>query len=135
MTEATRQQAVLHYLGHSSFLWVTPSGYRILIDPYRNGPDLNWFVRPFPRIECDIVVVTHPHFDHDGIGGLRGQPTVVRGAIDLRGADFRVRTIMGKHAGEYGHEFGQRNLICVTEVASTTYCHVGDNEADLTDEL
>ena len=42
---------------------------------------------------------------------------------------------MGKHAGEYGHEFGQRNLICVTEVASTTYCHIGDNEANLTDEL
>ena len=81
------------------------------------------------------MVITHPHFDHDAIDSIAGEPTVVRGPVDLRVRDCRIRTIMGKHAGDYGHEFGQRNLICVIEVASTTYCHIGDNEAKLTDEI
>jgi L-ascorbate metabolism protein UlaG (beta-lactamase superfamily) len=129
------EQTTLQYLGHSAFLWETPAGARILIDPYRNGPGLNWFLTPFPQVAADVVVVTHPHPDHDNVGAVIGRPSIVQTPVELRGGDFTIRTVMGKHAGEYGHEFDRTNLICVIETASVVFCHVGDNEADLADHL
>ncbi len=88
------EKVTLHYLGHSAFLWVMPCDTRLLIDPYGNHPNLHWFLKPCPRVDCDIVVVTHPHFDHNAVDGLQGQPTLFRGPFDLRGEGFSIRGIM-----------------------------------------
>lgn len=141
-------QVGFRYFGHSSFLWSTPSGERILIDPYGdpyqetrlfasygNSENGQWFTKPFPRVECDILLITHPHFDHDAIEYVGGSPTIVRDPLELRGSDFRIRGFMGKHAGPFGKEFGQRNVIFVIETAGLVFCHLGDNRADLPGEM
>jgi hypothetical protein len=45
------EQVTLYYLGRSAFLWVMPSGARVLIDPYGNHPNLHWFLKPRPAVE------------------------------------------------------------------------------------
>ncbi len=137
-----RREVVLDYLGHSAFLWTTLSGARILIDPFGNPGDprpapsfgsspARWFVRPFPPVECDVVLVTHPHFDHDAVGRLPGAPTIVRDALGVEGGDFSIQGFQGLHARHFGAEFGQRNVIFTLDVAGVTFCHLGDNRAEL----
>lgn len=136
------REVVLEYLGHSAFLWTTPSGTRILIDPFGNPGDPRpapsfgtagprWFIRPFPPVECDVVLVTHPHFDHDAVDRVPGRPTIVRGALRIEGRDFRVRGYRGRHARHFGTEFGQRNVIFTLDIAGVSFCHLGDNRAEL----
>jgi L-ascorbate metabolism protein UlaG (beta-lactamase superfamily) len=57
------QGVQLKYLGHSTFLCVTPAGRKVLIDPWVSGnpacpaPD-----RKLDRV--DTMLITHGHFDH-----------------------------------------------------------------------
>lgn len=146
LTAETAERVDVYYFGHSAFLWTTSSGARILIDPYgdpyssRLFPSYGtpagsrWFLEPFPPTECDVVLVTHPHFDHDAIERVNGAPTIVRDPLELQGDDFRIRGFMGRHAGPFGKEFGQRNVIFVIEVAGLTFCHLGDNQAEIPEE-
>ncbi len=124
------------YLGHSAFLLTTPAGLRVAIDPYGNpsGSEPRWFVRPCPRVACDILLITHPHFDHDAIDRVDGSPTILRGPLELRDDGLRIRGVMSRHARHFGREFGQRNIIFVIETAGVTLCHLGDSRADLPPE-
>lgn len=130
------------YFGHSAFLLTAASGARVLIDPFGNPSDprtfpsygsseAHWFSKPFPRTECDVVLVTHPHFDHDAVHRVPGLPTIVRAPLELKGCDYLIRGFMGRHAGQYGKEFGQRNVVFVVETAGVAFCHIGDNRAGL----
>lgn len=132
----------MRYFGHSAFLWTSPSGARILVDPFGNpsgprafpsygNPRARWFVEPFPRTECDLLLVTHPHFDHDDVQRVPGLPTILRDPLELRGQDYVVRGFTGRHAGQFGKEFGQRNIIFILEISGVTFCHLGDNQAKL----
>jgi|Deesub1362A_J573_1020465.scaffolds.fasta_scaffold01825_12 L-ascorbate metabolism protein UlaG (beta-lactamase superfamily) len=121
----------LQYFGHASFLWITPDGVRILIDPFGNSPEKTWFLKPFPRTACDILLITHPHFDHNAFERIEGRPSIIRNPIALEGDDFYIRGVMGRHAKGYGEEFDQENLIFVLEIGGIVFCHIGDNRADL----
>ncbi|MCH7562745.1 MAG: MBL fold metallo-hydrolase [Gemmatimonadetes bacterium] len=128
----------IEYIAHASFRITGPQGTRVLLDPYA---DRIWLGYEFPKgLEADAVVITHPHYDHDG-GEFRGRPVpwpehqrVLRypgrysvGEIDLVG-------VTGKHADPDGHEFGQRNTIWVVEVGGLRIAHFGDN-GPLTDAV
>ncbi len=122
------------YLGHSAFLLTTPAGLRVAIDPYGNpsGSETRWFVRPCcQRVACDVLLITHPHFDHDAIDRVDGSPTILRGPLELRGDGLRIRGVMSRHARHFGEAFGQQNVIFVIETAGITFCHLGDSRADL----
>jgi len=86
-------------------------------------------------VECDVVLVTHPHYDHDAVDRVRGSPTVLRDALELRGESFRVRGFEGRHARHFGAGFGHRNLVFVLEAGGLTFCHLGDNGPELPEGL
>lgn len=151
MTYSNTQQGKvkLEYFGHAAFLWTTVYGQRILIDPYGNPfertrlfPSFGtpasscWFKASFPNIACDMVLITHPHFDHDAVERVKGAPTIVRSPVELLTTqDLSVRGFMGKHAGPYGREFDQRNVVFIVETAGITFCHIGDNRAELPPQM
>jgi len=133
MNSGSHDGTRLYYLGHASFKWVTPSGTRIVIDPYRNPSQGRWFVRPFPEVEADLVLVTHAHFDHDAIGLVKGNPEVLDQAGVRRGADYTVRGVTGHHARP--EAYGQDNRMFVIRVNQVLFCHWGDNDAQVPDDL
>jgi L-ascorbate metabolism protein UlaG (beta-lactamase superfamily) len=123
----------LCYLGHASCKWVTPSGTRIVVDPYRNPSKGRWFDRSFPKVVADLVVVTHAHFDHDAISLVGGNPTVLDNVEVRQGADYTVQCIAGHHAR--AEKYGKENRILVIEVDGVRFCHWGDNRAEVSDGL
>ena len=124
----------LTYHGHCAFLWTSPQGVRVLIDPFGNSADSHWFLRPFPTVEADVALVTHHHFDHNAVQGLPGRPTLLRGPGELRLGDITVRGVRDLHAGSSGVR-GMSNTIFVIETEGVRFCHIGDNRHDVPGEV
>ena len=101
----------LRYFGHSAFQWTTPQGARVLIDPYRPMDPHHddeerkwfsemgkWFVKAFPLVETDLVLITHSHFDHAAVNRLLGLPTIIRTPCYLQYKDVTVQGFKDFHA-------------------------------------
>src|SRR5438309_12076693 len=54
----------LEYIAHACFRVTSPSGKQALIDPYASRV---WLGYDFPpNLRADAVLISHPHYDHDG---------------------------------------------------------------------
>jgi L-ascorbate metabolism protein UlaG (beta-lactamase superfamily) len=121
----------LEYVAHASFRIVSPTGERLLVDPYASRV---WLGYDFPTGEVPpTVLITHPHYDHDG-GRFRNLPVpwdpttrILDAPGTYRIGVVTVHGIEGKHADPYGKEFGQINTIFVIEAAGVRIAHLGDN--------
>ena len=93
----TQSDAVtIEYIAHASFLVRSPSGTEVLIDPYASRV---WLGYDFPAgLTPDAVLITHPHYDHDG-----GQ---FRGGEVWWNDDMRVVDAPGRH------QIGDKSLGC-----------------------
>ena len=125
------QAVTIEYIAHASFRITAPSGEKLLVDPY--GSRI-WIGYDYPEgIEADAVLITHPHYDHDG-GTSRDRPapwrdtmTVLREPGKYQLSDIEIIGVAGKHADPYGKEFGQTNTIWLLNVAGLRIAHLGDN--------
>lgn len=131
----------LKYFGNCAFEWVTEAGYKILIDPFRNSSWSSWFRTRMPRIKVDVILVSHPHFDHNATSELLGEPQIITQPGRYQGPDIIVQGIAGRHARPRWHSwwhrqfFGYRNTIFVLETEGLRFCHWGDNNADVNKKL
>ncbi len=126
----------LEYLGHCAFRLTTPAGVRIVVDPFRNsGNEQRWFLRPSPPVEADVLVITHPHFDHDAVDSIPGEPRLIDEAGEIRGDDYVLRTLAGRHARDFAVAIGYKNLIVVLESGGVRICLAADNQAEIGDGL
>ena len=123
----------LTYFGHCAFGWTSPSGTRVLIDPFGNRPDRHWFLKPFPKLTADAVLVTHDHFDHNAVERVAGCPAVLTGVdgdISFDGGDIFARAVPDLHVPGHGTP-AMTNAIFVVEAEGVRYCHIGDNRHDI----
>ena len=128
------ESVTLSYYGHCSFQWTTPLGIRVLIDPYGNREERRWFLREFPSVEADLLLMTHSHFDHDALERVRGDPTVLRNAGHFQISDLSVWGITDLHSSTWGGH-GMANTIFTLEAGGVRTCHIGDNRADIPPEV
>jgi L-ascorbate metabolism protein UlaG (beta-lactamase superfamily) len=133
----SNRPVTIEYIAHACFRITSPSGTQILIDPYASRL---WLGYDFPReVRADAVLISHPHYDHDG-GEAFGLPVpwlpstlVLRTPGTTQIHDITVVGYAGKHADPWGKEFGQTNTIWLLMVAGLRIVHLGDN-GPLTDE-
>ena len=122
----------IFYIGHAAFGITSPGGVKLLIDPYESR---NWIGYDFPKEAFDpnVVLITHPHYDHDGgeyETGLSAYPPPVRtlrwpGEWELK--DVTINGIKGGHAPPYGEDFGRANTVWRLMVNGVSIVHIGDN--------
>lgn len=120
------------HIGHASFQWTTSSGTKILIDPYGNSIWTHWFDQQFPEMNTDITLVTHPHYDHNAIDRVKSGLILDKEGV-IKASDYHIRGIIGHHARS--EKFGSRNIIFVLEIDGIRFCHWGDNDANIDDNL
>ena len=65
----------IRWYGHSSFLFTTAAGTRLLVDPC--APETGYRLADIP---ADAVLCSHGHSDHNYRAAARGTPPVVDGA-------------------------------------------------------
>ncbi len=96
----TGNQVTLSYFGSSAFQVTSPGGVRVTIDPWRNLPTRrwDWYFHDFPRIETDIGVSTHAHFDHDALHRLDAHVLLDRLVGTYTFRDVTITGIADKHA-------------------------------------
>jgi L-ascorbate metabolism protein UlaG (beta-lactamase superfamily) len=123
----------LTYYAHCAFLWQTPQGVRVLVDPYRNRHDRYWFTRRFPQVACDLALVTHAHFDHDAVPCLQESASVIRMPGEFRYRDLHIHGILDKHSGT--HSKGMPNVMFRLEAGGMRFLHIGDNSIDWPEEV
>ena len=118
-------QTTIQYIAHACFVVESPSGTRVVIDPYN---DRRWLGYGFPEgVRADAVLVTHPHYDHDASYYWSRDVPVFRAPGRYTVADVSVRGLRGHHADPYGKEFGQRNTVWLIETGGLRILHLGDN--------
>lgn len=127
---ALEPDLLVRFVGHAAFALRAADGSRVVVDPWDNSEERRWFAHDFPQTQCDVLVMTHGHSDHGG----EHRVTTVHGTVRTPGTveygGIRVRAIADAHARESGD-----NMIVVVEAGDTRFVHVGDNRAEVPDEL
>lgn len=113
----------ISFIGHACFLVETGSGLRILFDPYQpNAFGGRIRLRPF-REKVDIVASTHDHLDHYYMDPAFGNPTVVRGCMEVASITFKGITL--PHDSSDGRLRGIVTGLCLSADGLTLF-HPGD---------
>lgn len=110
----------IEWLGHACFLITSGGGTRIVTDPFNEEVGY-----PLPRVEADIVTVSHQHFDHNAVAVVGGRPRVVEGPGDHRPEGVSVRGVSTFHDQEEGRKRGTNTVFVIT-VDGLNVCHLGD---------
>jgi L-ascorbate metabolism protein UlaG (beta-lactamase superfamily) len=119
------------WLGHSCFKIQDKSGsdaVTIVTDPFDKSVGLK-----VPRLEADIVTISHQHPDHNNIEAVKGDPFVVRdaGEYDIKGVS--IVGVETYHDDKEGAQRG-RNIAFWIEVDGVSVLHLGDLGAELTEK-
>ena len=109
----------IRYLGHSCFLLTESTGTRILTDPYG---DVGF---KMPRVEADVVSVSHGHYDHNNVKAVGGNLVVLdkEGQYEVGGVE--IIAVKSYHDNANGEERGE-NLIFKFRLDGIEVCHLGD---------
>ena len=124
----------LTYFGHCAFRWETPGGVTVMADPYRNQVGRYWFTRLFPKVHCDLGLISHAHFDHDAANRLPESASLLRMPGEFAVSDLQIRCIGDFHSGP-SRLSDFPNVMFRLEVDGVSFLHIGDNRADWPPEV
>lgn len=110
----------IEWKGHASFLLTGAKGVRILTDPF--DPSVGY---PVPKVEVDVVTVSHQHYDHNCTEMLPGKPVVIEGAGEHRAAGVEIKGVATHHDPEQGQLRGN-NTVFIMLLDGLRICHLGD---------
>jgi len=105
------------------------SQIRIVIDPFSEEIGLR-----IPKLEADIVLVSHNHHDHNNARAVLGNPFLIDGPGEYEIKDVFIQGISSWHDEKEGKERGA-NTIYTIEIEEMVICHLGDlGQKELTAE-
>ena len=114
----------IKYLGHASFLIKTKTA-KVVTDPY----DAKMVGLKFPKVEADIVTVSHQHEDHNQwkqvVAPEGSTPLVVDMAGEFEKKGVRIFGYKSFHDEHGGAERGE-NILFKIEAEGMTILHCGD---------
>src|SRR6201999_4144237 len=80
--EHWRSSMQVEWYGQSAFR-LTDDGTTVFIDPFDDlgamtGRGMRWDYPAIEGVDADVLLVTHEHLDHNGVGAIGGDPAVIR---------------------------------------------------------
>jgi L-ascorbate metabolism protein UlaG (beta-lactamase superfamily) len=129
----------VEWYGQSAFR-LTDGETTVFIDPFDDlGPlaasGRRWEYPPIAGVEADLVLVTHEHFDHNGVGAIGGDPAILRSTAGrLESPIGEVLAVAAEHDAAAGTERGPNTLFAFS-LGGRRVAHLGDlGQAALRDE-
>ncbi|HYA08648.1 MAG TPA: MBL fold metallo-hydrolase [Gaiellaceae bacterium] len=128
----------IRWFGQSAFLLTGRDGGRVFIDPFgeipaemlaarrERMPDFRFDYAPIEGVEADLLLVTHEHFDHNGVDAVGGEPHVVRSTAGTFETPLGpVVAVASEHDAAAGTQRGP-NAIMVFTLDGLRVAHLGD---------
>jgi L-ascorbate metabolism protein UlaG (beta-lactamase superfamily) len=126
----------VEWYGQSAFR-LTDGATTVFIDPFDDlGPmaqrGLRWDYPAIDGVEADLLLVTHEHFDHNGVGAIAGDPPTLRSTAGrLESPIGEVLAVASEHDAAAGTERGPNTLFAFT-LGGRRVAHLGDlGQSDL----
>lgn len=118
---------VITWYGQSCFK-IQSGPLTVILDPFNKSIGLT----P-PKIEADLVLVTHDHSDHNNLSTIKGAPFVVDGPGEYEYRGVRIKGIAAYHDNSEGSDRGL-NTIYTIIMEGISIVHLGDiGQEKLTD--
>ncbi len=108
------------WLGHSTFVLETDAGAVLVTDPVDAGSGFD-----LPRINADVITVSHHHFDHDAVDRIGGNPIVKDTPQPLTVAGFSICGYPTFHDEVQGAKRGPNTIFSI-EADGQRFVHCGD---------
>lgn len=118
---------ILH-LGHSSFK-IIGKNITVVTDPF----DPAKVGIPFSKTDADVVTVSHDHFDHNFLAGIKGEYICFDSPGEYEIKTAEIRGVPGCHDEKAGEDGGD-NTIFNYEIDGIQICHLGDQGMDLSSD-
>lgn len=105
------------------------SQIKIVIDPFAES-----FGLKLPKLEADILLISHKHEDHNNVKAVLGNYFLVEGPGEYEIKNTIIQGISSFHDDSKDGQ-GNENTIYCLEVEDLRLCHLGDlGQKELTDE-
>jgi len=92
----------------------------IVIDPFDESIGLK-----VPKLQADILLVTHDHSDHSNIKAVSGQPFIIKGPGEYDIKKVFIQGISGYHDNAQGAQRGGITIYTI-ETEGIRLCHLSD---------
>ena len=112
---------IIEYLGHSCFKLTESTGTTVVCDPY-SGDMVGYSM---PKVEADVVTVSHHHSDHDVTSNVGGTPVIIDMEENYDSDGVEINSIKSFHDASRGKKRGE-NLIFKFRMDGIDVCHLGD---------
>ena len=129
----------VEWYGQSAFR-LTDGETTVFIDPFDDlGPlaerGMRWDYPAIEGVRADLLLVTHEHFDHNGVGAIAGDPPTLRSTAGrLESPIGEVLAVASEHDEAAGTERGPNTLFAFT-LGGRRVAHLGDlGQSDLREE-
>jgi L-ascorbate metabolism protein UlaG (beta-lactamase superfamily) len=119
----------IKFLGHSSFQ-IKNKTASVVTDPY----DSLTVGLKFPKLDADVVTISHDHKDHNAYEQIGGQPLIINIPGEYEKNEIRITGYKTYHDKKEGVEKG-KNILFKIEIDDITILHCGDLAHKLSDEL
>jgi len=123
----------INWHGQSCFQITSSQGKNnqidIVIDPFSEEIGLR-----LPKLQADILLTTHDHYDHNNVKAVSGSPFIINGPGEYEIKNVFIEGIPSWHDDSQGKERGE-NTIYTIEAEELKLCHLGDlGQKELTEE-
>jgi len=110
----------IYYLGLSSFL-IKGKNVSVVTDPF----DEDMVGLKYPRIEADIITVSHDHGDHNAVANILNAKNIFSGPGEYEAGGVSFIGLPSYHDNKKG-ELRGKNTIFVIEIDGLRVGHLGD---------
>ncbi len=116
------------YIGHSCFK-IKGKEVTVVVDLY-NPAKVGY---KLPKLEADIVLITHDHEDHNYLEGVKNYRMVINTAGEYESKGVYIQGIEVFHDGKQGEERGE-NIMYLIDIDDVDVLHAGDLGHEFSEE-